>query len=189
MSERIRGVVKFYNSQKDFGFIERLDGGEDVHFDKSSCLEKVPQENDNIDFEVEDTNRRPHAINLKIVENETVEFLKENVLNLKETDYDKFCDNVKEYAFNLRDGDLTTSKIRKIYARIMNTKNIAELKMLRPQFAYTAGRDNSQGVQSFMDLLDFLVKKMDNKSEEELANFKTFMESVIAYRKYAGDDK
>jgi CRISPR/Cas system CSM-associated protein Csm2 small subunit len=40
-----------------------------------------------------------------------------------------------------------------------------------------------------MDLLDYLVKKMDINNEQHLDNFKQFMEAIVAYRKYVGDDK
>ena len=40
-----------------------------------------------------------------------------------------------------------------------------------------------------MDLLDFLVKSMEIDNDEHLNNFKQFMETIVAYRKYVGDDK
>jgi CRISPR type III-A-associated protein Csm2 len=110
-------------------------------------------------------------------------------LILEETDYDDFCDTTLEYAEKLKNGELTTSQIRKIYSRIMNADTPRDLKILRPQFAYTAGRSDKAGVKDLMELLDFLVKKMDETSQKQHGNFLQFMEAVVAYRKYVGGDK
>jgi CRISPR/Cas system CSM-associated protein Csm2 small subunit len=37
--------------------------------------------------------------------------------------------------------------------------------------------------------LDYLVKKMDANNEQHLNDFKQFMEAIVAYRKYVGNDK
>ncbi|SES90741.1 type III-A CRISPR-associated protein Csm2 [Anaerobranca gottschalkii] len=118
------------------------------------------------------------------------EYFEKNVLvlNEKSQEYDTFCDKVKEYANELKDLEVTTSMIRKIYARIMNANTILDLKKLRPLFAYTAGKEKK--TKAFMELLDKLVKNMDfDKEQVQLRNFKDFMEGIVAYRKYVGEDK
>lgn len=72
----------------------------------------------------------------------------------------------------------------------MNADTPRDLKLLRPQFAYTAGRNEKKpGVKNLMELLDFLVKKMDEENKKQQQNFLQFMEAVVAYRKYVGSDK
>lgn len=105
--------------------------------------------------------------------------------------YDDFCDKAKEYATILKDGRVGTSMIRKIYSRILAADNVMELKILRPQFAYTAGRNSwNNELKEFMEILDTIVRsmKIDN-NEEEFKNFKQFMEAIVAYRRYVGDDR
>lgn len=61
-----QGTVKWFNSEKGFGFIE-IDGGEDVfvHF---SAIQgegfKTLEEGQKVEFEVVDGNRGPQAANV-----------------------------------------------------------------------------------------------------------------------------
>lgn len=64
MSEK--GEVKFYNSKKGFGFIER-EGKSDVHFGRDSFKGKAPLEGDNVEFDVVEQPKGYHAKNLKII--------------------------------------------------------------------------------------------------------------------------
>jgi len=63
MSER--GRVKFYNSGREYGFIERK-GKSDVHIGRDSFKGKPPAEGDEVEFEVVKQQRGLHAINLRI---------------------------------------------------------------------------------------------------------------------------
>ncbi|MFW6025305.1 MAG: type III-A CRISPR-associated protein Csm2 [Candidatus Woesearchaeota archaeon] len=188
MSDKERGIIKDFNNTRGYGFISRKNGS-DVFFHQSNVVSKNFNEGDNVEFEITAGDKGPKAIKVKVVADLTTEFLKENVLFLEETDYDDFCDTTLEYAEKLKNGELTTSQIRKIYSRIMNADNPRDLKLLRPQFAYTAGRSDKAGVKDLMQLLDFLVKKMDETSQKQHGNFLQFMEAVVAYRKYVGEDK
>ncbi|SDD13257.1 type III-A CRISPR-associated protein Csm2 [Halanaerobium congolense] len=188
MSDKERGMIKNFNDGRGFGFISRKNGS-DVFFHQSNVISNSFNEGDNVEFEITPGDRGPKATKVKVVADPTTEFLKEHVLILEETDYDDFCDTTLEYAEKLKNGELTTSQIRKIYSRIMNADTPRDLKILRPQFAYTAGRSDKAGVKDLMELLDFLVKKMDETSQKQHGNFLQFMEAVVAYRKYVGGDK
>lgn len=65
MSER--GKVKFYKSEKGFGFIER-EGKRDVHFGSDSFKGEPPSEGDAVVFDVVNQVRGDHAENLKIIQ-------------------------------------------------------------------------------------------------------------------------
>jgi len=185
-SEFHRGKVKFFNGK--MGFIEWNENNDDVHIGKDSFQGKPPKEGDYVKFKVISQSKGPHAKKLSIIEDERIKFFKNNVLNLSEVSYDEFCDNAKSYAVKLRDNKVTTSQIRKVYSRVMNANNIRDIKELRPQFAYLAGRNkNNNTMNEFMDLLDYLAKNA--QKEVDLENIKTFFESIVAYRKYVGDDK
>lgn len=64
MSER--GKVKFYNSEKGFGFIER-EGKSDVHFGEDSFKGKAPSEGNDVEFDVVKHTRGQHAGNLRVI--------------------------------------------------------------------------------------------------------------------------
>jgi CspA family cold shock protein len=67
MTERIEGTVKWFNEDKGFGFIERLDGGEDVflHFSELSQTGfKTIADNARVEFTVEQGPKGPKATNV-----------------------------------------------------------------------------------------------------------------------------
>ena len=61
----MKGTVKFFNAMKGFGFVAAEDGKEYfVH--KSALAEGVTlNENDAVEFDVEDGDRGPKAVNVK----------------------------------------------------------------------------------------------------------------------------
>jgi len=211
----MKGKVK--TIRDNFGFITGEDG-KDYYFNEKSLAEGLTMKdlsvNTPLTFDVQrQADNKVRAVNCKIVKNEAVEFFEKHVLNLsshkecydafcdhaksyaerlksdKEC-YDAFCDHAKSYAERLKSGEVTTSMIRKIYARILNARTVSDVKFLRPHFAYTSGRNEKNAIlREFMDLLDVLVKSMEIDNEEHLNNFKEFMEAIVAYRKYVGDDK
>jgi CspA family cold shock protein len=71
MSERQRGIVKWFNGAKGYGFLGRADGGKDVfvHF---SAIEmdgyKELKENQQVEFEVVDGPKGKQAANVRPVE-------------------------------------------------------------------------------------------------------------------------
>ena len=65
----INGTVKWFNSQKGFGFIKSDNGGEDVFVHISAVQEaglQSLQENQKVTFEVVDNRGRKSAANLKL---------------------------------------------------------------------------------------------------------------------------
>lgn len=180
----------------NYGFITGEDG-KDYYFNEQSLADGLTinelSANTQVSFDVQrQHDNKMRAVNCKVVKNEAVEFFEEHVLKLSSQKeyYDTFCDYAKSYAERLKSAKVTTSMIRKIYARVLNARSVSEIKLLRPHFAYTSGRNEKNTIlREFMDLLDFLVKSMEIDNEEHLNNFKQFMEAIVAYRKYVGDDK
>ena len=67
----LQGKVKWFNPTKGFGFIEREDKGKDafVHITavKAAGI-KTLQENDKLEFTLEDGPKGPSAVNLKKID-------------------------------------------------------------------------------------------------------------------------
>ena len=192
------GKVKNTNPERNFGFIRGKDG-DDYYFNEDSLAEglTINDISPNLDMEfdvIQQNDGRSKAVNCRIVENEDIKFFKEYVLDLsdRKDKYDLFCHHALNYAERLKSKpeNVTTSMIRRIYARILQARTVTDIKLLRPHFAYTSGRNEKNlKLREFMDLLDYLAKKMDINNEQHLHNFKQFMEAIVAYRKYVGDDK
>ncbi len=63
----MEGTVKWYNERKSYGFIETEDN-KDVFVHRSALAEgTVLREGDNVEFEVEETEKGLQAINVKKV--------------------------------------------------------------------------------------------------------------------------
>jgi CRISPR-associated protein Csm2 len=79
---------------------------------------------------------------------------------------------------------VSTSQLRNVYDKVAKTKSINELKLIRPQLAYIAGRatTDKDNIKKFLAFIDSLIKLVD--SEEKRKEFKTFFESVVAYHKF-----
>lgn len=68
--ERLTGRVKWFNSQKGFGFIVPDNGGKDlfVHFSAiQSSGYKTLKEGQKVEFEIEQTDKGDKAVNVKVV--------------------------------------------------------------------------------------------------------------------------
>ena len=57
------GTVKFFNTEKGFGFITPDDGGKDVFVHKTGTREPI-REGDQVSFEVEQSPKGPNAVNV-----------------------------------------------------------------------------------------------------------------------------
>ncbi len=60
----VQGTVKFFNAAKRFGFISQ-DEGEDVFVHESGIIEGPIQENDRVEFDIEEGEKGPKASNVK----------------------------------------------------------------------------------------------------------------------------
>ena len=60
------GTVKFFNTRKGFGFIEGEDN-KDVFVHASNLIDQI-KDGDKVSYELEDTEKGPSAINVKIQE-------------------------------------------------------------------------------------------------------------------------
>ncbi len=67
----LKGQVKWFNFRKGFGFIEREDKEKDVFVHITAVKAagiKTLQENDKLDFTLEDGPKGPSAVNLKKID-------------------------------------------------------------------------------------------------------------------------
>ena len=67
MSNILKGKVKWFNSKKGYGFIEREDGEKDCFVHASAVRDaglRYLQENDPVEFEIENGEKGPSAINI-----------------------------------------------------------------------------------------------------------------------------
>jgi cold shock protein len=66
----ITGVVKFFDMEKGFGFIEPHEEMDDLFFHKSACIEGVPRDRDIVEFQVSEGPKGLSAIHVKIIDME-----------------------------------------------------------------------------------------------------------------------
>jgi len=59
------GTVKFFNETKGFGFIKMIDADQDIFVHSSNLIDNIRDE-DQVTFDVEQTDRGPSAINVRL---------------------------------------------------------------------------------------------------------------------------
>jgi len=95
-----------------------------------------------------------------------------------ESDYDGFLDGLREYVErNLK--EVKTHQLRRIYAMTRSAGNLRDIKALRFQLAYLAGRKTIP--KDVYNDMDELIKNL--REDKEVDNFKKFMEALLAYHK------
>ena len=60
-----KGTVKFFNTEKGFGFIQDEDTNKDVFVHKTGLVDRI-KENDVVEFDVEQGQKGPNAVNVKL---------------------------------------------------------------------------------------------------------------------------
>lgn len=65
---RMYGVVKFYNAEKGFGFIQPDEEMEDLFFHKTACPDGVPEEGYAVEFQMSEGPKGLCAVQVKAVE-------------------------------------------------------------------------------------------------------------------------
>lgn len=66
MSEKLTGTVKFYNTEKRFGFIKHDDSNKETFVHSSGLIDEV-QEGDKVQFELQEGKKGLNAVNVKKV--------------------------------------------------------------------------------------------------------------------------
>ena len=64
-----KGIVKFYNNSKGFGFIKPADSSEDIFVHSTGLIDQI-RENDEVKYEVERGKKGMNATNVKLVTNQ-----------------------------------------------------------------------------------------------------------------------
>lgn len=65
-NETKEGKVKFFNNTRGFGFIEVNGSEEDIFVHASNLVDKI-RENDRVQFDVEQGEKGPNAINVRVL--------------------------------------------------------------------------------------------------------------------------
>lgn len=64
----MEGTVKFFNDLKNYGFIEPDEGDEDLFVHRSGVEGNSISEGDRVEFETEESEKGPRAINVKVID-------------------------------------------------------------------------------------------------------------------------
>lgn len=114
-------------------------------------------------------------------------FFKNNFTDLlnmsKVSDLDKVLNQIEEFV-EQEGKTLSTSQLRNIYDKAIKVDTLNELKLIRPNLAYLAGRSTNDKEKNLLAFIDLLIKEVS--SDEQVKEFKTFFEAVVAYHKFYG---
>lgn len=64
----MQGTVKFFNNMKNYGFIEPDEGDEDLFVHRSDLEGTSIEEEDRVEFDVEEGEKGPKAVNVRKIE-------------------------------------------------------------------------------------------------------------------------
>jgi CspA family cold shock protein len=63
--EKMRGIVKFFNNEKGYGFIKNNTNGEEVFVHSTGIIDKI-KENDEVEFEMQQGRKGMNAVNVTL---------------------------------------------------------------------------------------------------------------------------
>ena len=66
MDNKIQGSVKFFNSEKGFGFIKHDDSSKETFVHVSGLIDEI-KENDRVEFDVQNGKKGLNAVNVKLI--------------------------------------------------------------------------------------------------------------------------
>ena len=108
----------------------------------------------------------------------------DELLNMsKSSKLDNILKNIEEFVSE-EGKNLSTSQLRNIYDKATKARSVNELKLIRPNLAYIAGRSSNDKEKTLLAFIDSLIKTVN--SEEKVKEFKVFFEAVVAYHKFHG---
>jgi CspA family cold shock protein len=65
-TQKLQGTVKFFNTEKGFGFIKNANGGEDIFVHASGIIDEI-KENDEVEFDLQQGRKGMNAVNVTLV--------------------------------------------------------------------------------------------------------------------------
>jgi cold shock protein len=66
MDNKIHGTVKFFNTEKGFGFIKHDDSSKETFVHVSGLIDEI-KENDKVEFDVTNGKKGLNAVNVKLI--------------------------------------------------------------------------------------------------------------------------
>ena len=66
MDNKIQGTVKFFNTEKGFGFIKHDDSSKETFVHVSGLIDEI-KENDKVEFDVTNGKKGLNAVNVKLI--------------------------------------------------------------------------------------------------------------------------
>ena len=66
MDSKTQGIVKFFNSEKGFGFIKHDDSSKETFVHVSGLIDEI-KENDKVEFDVQNGKKGLNAVNVKLI--------------------------------------------------------------------------------------------------------------------------
>jgi len=66
MDNKIQGTVKFFNTEKGFGFIKHDDSNKETFVHVSGLIDEI-KENDRVEFDVQNGKKGLNAVNVKLI--------------------------------------------------------------------------------------------------------------------------
>jgi CspA family cold shock protein len=66
MDSKTQGTVKFFNSEKGFGFIKHDDSSKETFVHVSGLIDEIKQ-NDRVEFDLQNGKKGMNAVNVKVI--------------------------------------------------------------------------------------------------------------------------